>query len=328
MSSSRNDRASRLGSGRVTSSEQNPRVSIGLPVFNGERFMEAAIDSILGQTFEDFELIISDNASTDRTPEICSLYAKKDDRIRYVRNRDNYGPAFNFNQTFRLSTGEYFKWAAHDDVVLPRFLETCVGALDENSDVAIAYSQWWPIDDKGDRIDMNYPSWCIDSSDPVERFRSAILLFGGIPLPIFGLNRSSVLRRTRLQRPIFAGDCIFVAEMSIFGPFFEVAERLMCHRYHADMSSRIPSMRGKADWWLSTTRGRSRSPGPLSEVVAIPRTLVSVAASLVDSLYRSPLSAHDRLRCSLAIPVGLGNYIGRSIWRRVPHPPRRSLTAS
>src|SRR6266511_793350 len=83
-----------------------PRVSIGLPVFNVERFVAEAIDSILAQTFTDFEMIVSDNASTDRTEEICRQYAEKDERIRYVRNRENYGAAFNFNQTFHLSRGD------------------------------------------------------------------------------------------------------------------------------------------------------------------------------------------------------------------------------
>src|SRR6266536_1939108 len=96
--------------GEERSMSGRTRVSIGLPVFNGERFVAEAIDSILAQTFEDFELIISDNASTDGTEEICRCYAEKDERIRFVRNRENYGAAFNFNQTFHLSSGGYFKW--------------------------------------------------------------------------------------------------------------------------------------------------------------------------------------------------------------------------
>ena len=91
-----------------------PLVSIGMPVFNGEDYVEAALDSILTQTFTNFELIISDNASTDRTEEICNDFADSDDRIRYYRQEKNLGAAANFNRVFELSSGKYFKWAAHD----------------------------------------------------------------------------------------------------------------------------------------------------------------------------------------------------------------------
>src|SRR5688572_10868700 len=101
--------------------EKNPRVSIGLPVYNGENYLAEAIDSILAQTFEDFELIISDNASTDRTQEICEAYAAKDGRIRYYRSEVNKGSAWNFNRVFELARGEYFKWAAHDDYIAPEY---------------------------------------------------------------------------------------------------------------------------------------------------------------------------------------------------------------
>src|SRR5690242_6344650 len=100
----------------------SPKVSIGLPVYNGERFLAEAIDSVLAQTFTDFELIISDNASTDRTPEICKAYAEKDSRIRYYRNEENQGASWNFNRVFELSRGMCFQWLAHDDYIAPGFL--------------------------------------------------------------------------------------------------------------------------------------------------------------------------------------------------------------
>src|SRR5262245_45018612 len=99
-----------------------PRVSIGLPIFNGEKYVAQAFDSILAQTYADFELIISDNASTDQTEAICQAYANRDRRIRYYRNNRNLGAAANYNRVFDLSTGVYFKWAAHDDIVLPTFV--------------------------------------------------------------------------------------------------------------------------------------------------------------------------------------------------------------
>ena len=97
-----------------------PRVSVGIPVFNGERFLAETIESILAQTFKDFEIVISDNASTDRTEEICRSYAARDPRIRYNRNDTNRGAAWNHNRVFELARGEYFKWQSHDDFCAPR----------------------------------------------------------------------------------------------------------------------------------------------------------------------------------------------------------------
>ena len=97
------------------------RVSIGMPVFNGEKYLRESIESILDQTYQNFELIISDNASTDRTQEICLEYARKDNRISYYRNDKNLGGPRNYNRVFELSSAEYFKWAAYDDVLAPEF---------------------------------------------------------------------------------------------------------------------------------------------------------------------------------------------------------------
>ena len=102
----------------------SPRICLGLPVYNGERYLRQAIDSMLAQTFRDFELIISDNASTDRTREICLEYQKRDPRVRYFRNESNIGPAANFNLVFQRAHAEYFKWVAADDVCEPDFLRT------------------------------------------------------------------------------------------------------------------------------------------------------------------------------------------------------------
>src|SRR5262245_31427219 len=117
-----------------------PRVSLGLPVYNGEGFLRQALDSILAQTFEDFELIISDNSSTDSTPAICHDYKAADARIRYLRNESNRGVAWNHNRVFALSTGEYFKWCAADDLIAPEYLSACLGRLEAEPDAVLCYS--------------------------------------------------------------------------------------------------------------------------------------------------------------------------------------------
>src|SRR5262245_34908562 len=120
---------------------RKPRVSIGLPVYNGQQFLEETLNSILAQTYTDFELIISDNASTDRTSEIARAYVAKDARVRYHRNENNLGVAGNYNGVFSLASGEYFKWAPADDTCLPNYLARCVEILDLDSTVVLAYPQ-------------------------------------------------------------------------------------------------------------------------------------------------------------------------------------------
>ena len=119
-----------------------PKVSIGLPVYNGEPFLSETIDAILAQTFKDFELIICDNASTDDTERICRRYAARDKRISYYRQHHNIGAAGNFNRVFNLSSGEYFKWAAHDDLIAPEYLARCVEILERDRSVVLCHSRF------------------------------------------------------------------------------------------------------------------------------------------------------------------------------------------
>ena len=106
-----------------------PMLTVGMPVYNADRFLAKALDSVLGQSFADFELLISDNASTDRTEAICREYAGRDRRIRYFRNERNMGAGWNFRRVYSMANGKYYKQAAHDDFCEPAFFETCIDAL-------------------------------------------------------------------------------------------------------------------------------------------------------------------------------------------------------
>lgn len=109
--------------------DDKPLVSIGMPVYNGERYIRQALDSLLAQDYANFELIISDNVSTDGTQGICLEYAARDERIRYYRNETNLGALRNFNRVFELSSGKYFMWAAHDDVWNPAYVQEVLALL-------------------------------------------------------------------------------------------------------------------------------------------------------------------------------------------------------
>ena len=221
-----------------------PRVSIGLPVYNGERFLTEVLECILGQTFVDYELIISDNASTDRTAQICQAYASRDERIRYSRNAINLGAASNFNRVFNLGCGEYFKWWAADDLCAPEYLARCVEALDQEPRAILAYSMAHCIDKDGNVVHSYETALCHTdwSSKPADRFRQLaeeFLYNGGssAPIYVFGLMRSSMLRKTRLIGNYVASDWVILAEMALIGRFIELPQYLLFLRSHAGSSS-------------------------------------------------------------------------------------------
>jgi glycosyltransferase involved in cell wall biosynthesis len=209
-----------------------PRVSIGLPVFDGERFLSDAIETVLAQTYTDFELIISDNASTDGTRAICRHYAASDERIRYYRNDRNLGAAINFNRTFELASGEYFKWAAHDDMLAPEYLERCVAALDAHPDAVLCQTLVHQIGERGEFLaifDSSGPG--ADSARPSDRFAASILTVH-YAFDIFGVIRAEALANTSLHLPYAGSDKALLAELALKGPFAYVKEPLFIHRDH------------------------------------------------------------------------------------------------
>lgn len=220
------------------SAEAGPRVSVGLPVYNGERFVGQAVESVLAQTFEDFELIISDNGSSDATEEICRSYAARDPRVRYARGKTNRGAAWNFGRVFELAAGEYFKWIAADDVCGSQFLHRCVEALDSNPRAILAHGRAKAIDDRGQIFLEEEPDWRMDwRPAPVDRFRQLIDTSPWQVLFVFALTRSAALRRTGLIRGYSGSDCNLVAELILQGEFQEVPEDLHFFRIHQGSST-------------------------------------------------------------------------------------------
>jgi glycosyltransferase involved in cell wall biosynthesis len=203
-----------------------PTVSIGLPVFNGEKHIAAALDSLLAQDFDDFELIVSDNASTDRTARIVEGYARRDPRVRLVRNSANVGAAANFGRTFELSGGRYFMWAADDDLWSPRYVGLCVRALESTAGAVLACTSLQFIDQDGrvmaipDQADFDNP----DLSSPSARGRLETLLRQSGWYLTYGLARSEALRRTHLYRNVYAGDMALMVEIALLGPCVKVPE--------------------------------------------------------------------------------------------------------
>jgi len=210
-----------------------PTVSIGMPLFNAGRCLQEAVESILGQTFADFELIISDNASTDATPSICERFAAADPRVRYARNERNLGAAWNFNAVFTRSSGRYFKWAAGDDACHPTFLERCVAVLDRQPEVVIAYPRTQVIDEDGSPLDVGRDTLRLGSPDVCDRFADTLSPLRYTNYPFYGLIRREALERSRLMIDYLAADRCLLAELSLYGRFQEIDETLFRRRkYH------------------------------------------------------------------------------------------------
>lgn len=138
------------------------KVFIGMPVYNGERFIYKALDSLRKQTYPNWSLLISDNASEDKTAEICKKYCEMDNRIKYKRQNKNIGAPANFKYVLDKAESEYFMWAAADDLWHPDFLLSCVNLLEKNKDIGMAFSNIVNID-SFDRIIREYPSFKVFS---------------------------------------------------------------------------------------------------------------------------------------------------------------------
>jgi glycosyltransferase involved in cell wall biosynthesis len=232
-----------------------PLVSIGMPVYNGDDLVGAAIESLLSQDYPDFELIISDNCSTDRTEDICREYLRQDSRVRYVRQTANKGAAANFNCLVQMARGKYFKWAAHDDLCAPRFLSACVRELETDRSIVLCFTRVRCIDKDGSPVGAYHNIWA-NSADALPEARFAdIILLPHACFEVFGVVRSEVLRRTALIGPYMASDRVLLAELALHGRLFEVAEPLFLSRDHPGRSVNLhPHARHV---WFDTARAGS-----------------------------------------------------------------------
>jgi len=237
-----------------------PRVSIGLPVYNGERFVGEAIGSLLAQSFEDFEILVADNASTDRTLDICRDLAARDARVRVHTSERNLGAAPNFNRAFDLARGEYFKWAAHDDLCEPDYLRSCVEALDDDPSVVLCHSDVHWIDDDS-RFLQAYDPQLPDTGSPrpSARFRD-LVLSEHFCFDVFGLIRREVLARTPRIASFSGSDRTLLAELGLRGRFHRIPRPLFLSRDHARRSIRSMHPWERAAWFDPALAGRIQLP--------------------------------------------------------------------
>jgi glycosyltransferase involved in cell wall biosynthesis len=236
-----------------------PLVSIGLPVFNGEVHLGEAIESLLGQTLGDFELIIADNASTDGTRGICEGFAHRDPRVRYVRQTRNIGAPANWNFVARQARGRFFKWASASDRCAPTLLERCVGTLQADESAALCFGHTEYIDELGQPLELptNYVEALADR--PSDRFIHVCRNLARNDEQ-YGVIRTAALHRTKLERPYPHGDLVLMAELGLQGKFVQLPDTLLVRRMEAEnWTGRMSTAKFESLFWPDSTP-RFRAP--------------------------------------------------------------------
>lgn len=207
-----------------------PLVSIGLCVFNGERFLRKSIESLLSQEYENFELIISDNASEDRSREICREYLARDPRIQFSANNINTGCRGNGLKVLDLARGKYFMWAGCHDLWHSRFVSSCVEVLEKDPEVVLAYPRTLLVDIDNNTIELMNDRIDTRGLNALERFKKIIWELGYCNM-IYGLFRSEILKKLDFSRvPVIGEDNKTLAEISLYGAIAQIPEPLYYRR--------------------------------------------------------------------------------------------------
>lgn len=224
-----------------------PLVSVGMPVYNGQEYIRYALDAFLAQTYTNFELIISDNASTDSTEAICAEYARKDSRVRYFRNPVNVGSKNNFYKVFTIASGEYFMWASCHDLWEPVYISSCVEILQKYPSVILCYPGADVINADSGKCQILHCN--VDTRGLDRMSRCHVVLWGlQYAYPLYGIIRTGVLKQAKLFEPTIGIDLILLFELSLLGEFAYIPEPLMHIR-------RMPDY-GSWDHYIEKTFGR------------------------------------------------------------------------
>lgn len=262
-----------------------PRVSIGFPVYNGEKYIRQCLESLLEQTYTDFEIIICDNGSTDRTVEICEAYAARDGRIILFQNDTNLGAAHNYNKVFYLAKGEYFRWVAHDDFNEPTALERCVNVLDRCPEAILSYPKTILIDGPGNVLEYHEDGYDLRSDSASERF-AKFFHSSGWCHPVFGLIRRDVLARTGLIGNFASSDRVLLGELAVVGKCYEIPEHLAYRRVHAENSTEANRTDEEMMAWFD--------PNKKSKLLT-PRLLRLI--EFARGINRAPVSLGEKVKC-------------------------------
>ena len=297
-----------------------PRVTIGLPVFNGENFLTSALRSLAGQDYPNLHIVIGDNGSTDATPQICKEFAASNANVTYLRSPENRGAAWNYNRLLDHAEGDYFKWQAHDDMCAPTLVSQCVDALERDPAVVVAYPQTALIDTEDAVVGEMDDDMDLADATAHARLRRFLSIQTEYH-PVFGVIRLDALRQTGLIGPYIGSDVVLLAELAMRGEFREVAGRLFLRRFHDQTSWHANTGEDSlATWFDPANAGR----------VAMPVSRMST--ELVKSVWAADLPTTERVRCLRAVAgtwmLPRWRYIGGECKRAVRLTARRRLRPS
>lgn len=265
-----------------------PLVSVGMPVYNEERYLKRSVKSIINQDYDNLELIISDNASTDKTEQICLKLAQKDPRIRYIRNKNNIGAIDNFYQVVKKATGEYFMFAGGHDLWSPNFISICLRTLQDSplTVLSFAYTVW--IDENNKPIRKESSFYDTRGCDPVTRF---IYVLWGTMNPMYGLMRMNAIKKVRLNTHIIGGDLIILTELSFLGQFSYNPEAIWYRRLQHGEETREQKIKR----YQKTLFSKSNLLSYILPHIQIP-------IQLWRSIMRAKISFHDKI-CIFIISI-------------------------
>lgn len=288
----------------INNNSRAPLVSIGIPVYNGERYLPDALESIRSQTYENIEVIISDNGSTDQTPEICKKVISSDSRFLYFRDESNIGVARNFNRTYELSSGEYFKWWAYDDMCAPTYLERCVEVLEKEPAVIVCHAKTRIIDQNGCPLGDYDDCLHFRSKKPTERFREYLFRKAGLWNAIYGLIRSSEFKKTPLHGDYLGADQVLLGELILRGEVHRVPEVLFFRRGHPEQFWRNDASKTeKLDWFKPERREGIWTP-----------VAWKIFIEYLWALRRVELRPQDRAHCLVYLVIWLSRKLIKSFY--------------
>lgn len=286
---------------------ETPTLTIGLPVYNGQNYLEQAVRALLAQSYTDFELVISDNASTDRTSAICAAFAAEDPRVRHIRHDENRGLIWNFNRAFELARGRYFKWSAHDDLLGPDFLRLCIESLEADPSLAVCCTTVAVIDAEGYELksgncegetvrdplgvtrlrDRPGPERGLEDGS-IARRHCGVLLESTRCYEEFGVIRADAIRATPLREYYPGSEKVFLTELALQGKVKVLPEVAMFMRVHDD---RLSSQAGSAD-----RRALYLPPSKKHRRTIVPPQ-VRCAWGYWRAIWRQPMPLRERLGC-------------------------------
>ena len=225
------------------------KLIIGLPVYNGQKYLGRAIESHLSQSFSDFDLVIADNGSTDATPDISADYASKDKRVRYLRSPENRGLLWNHRRVLDAieSPGQYFRWAGADDILEPGLLQTMVSLLNARPEVEVVVPGTKNIDDNDQLIGTMPTTLDLQSSDVFERAHG-VLVANYQHVIAYGLLRASTLQLMRTGPRYPGWDAVFVWELALRGQLVQLASPSLLRRFHPGSISRVKTVKELRKW--------------------------------------------------------------------------------